>query len=153
MLTNLNFLGIVQCPNGPFIICYDCQYIVGARGTLQAHLQKTHNLPPRVSIALLAARPDLTKIAPKTTRQLPTPWPNGVVPIQGLPVFPGYKCPHCSLCTMSEEVVQRHQHKEHQDYSKASYNIVQLQSWFSTTHGSRGSQWWLVDTLGPAPPV
>ena len=50
MPANLDFLGIVQCPNGPFIICYDCRSVVGAHGALQTHLRKTHGLPPLKAI-------------------------------------------------------------------------------------------------------
>ncbi len=81
MLANLDFLGIVQCPNGPFIICYDCQCVIGAHSTLQAHLQKTHGLPPLLAAPLLAVRLDLTEITSKTAGQLPAPWPNSVMPV------------------------------------------------------------------------
>lgn len=153
MLANLNFLDIVQCPNGPFIICYDCQYVVGAYSTLVAHLQKTHSLLPRRATTLLDARLDLTKLLPTTLGRLPLPWPNGVAPVQGLPVFRGYSCLHCSLCTVNKDAMGRHQRKKHQDYSKASYDTVQLQTWFATRCGGPGVWFWKVDALGPAPPA
>jgi hypothetical protein len=152
MPANLDFLGIVQCPNGPFIICYHCQCIVGARGTLSTHLQKTHHLPPQQAAPLLAMRLDLTKLAPKTVGQLPLPWPHGIAPVRGLPVFPGYTCPHCSLCTVNKDTMRDHRHKEHQDYSKALYETVQLQTWFSN-HRGPGACWWQVDASGPAAPI
>lgn len=152
MLTNLDFLGIVQCLNGPFIICYDCWCVVGAHGTLLAHLQKTHRLPPCQAVPLLALRLDLAELAPRTIGQLPLPWPYGTVPVRGLPVFLGYSCPHCSLYTINKDTISYHQHKEHQDYSKASYETVQLQTWFSN-HSGPGACWWQVDASGPVPPV
>ena len=153
MLANLHFLDIVQCLNKPFIICYNYQCVVSAQSTMQVHLQKAHGLPPLLVVLLLATCLDLTKIASKTVGQLLASWPNGVMLVQGLLVFLGYQCPHCSLCIVSREVVQRHQHKEHQDYSKASYDTVQLQTQFSTNHGGPGIQWQQVDALGPAPLV
>ena len=126
---------------------------MGARGTLSAHLQKTHALPPQPAAPLLAARPDLTELVLKTLGQLPLPWPNGVIPVQGLPVLLGYSCPHCSLCTVNKDAIGRHRRKKHQDYSKASYETVQLQTWFSTSCGGPGVRFWKVDIFGPAPPA
>lgn len=107
--------------------------------------------PPSASqqaAPLLAIRLDLTELAPKTVGQLPLPWPPGIAPVRGLPVFPGYNCPHCSLCTVNKDAARHHRHKEHQDYSKASYEAVQLQTWFSN-HSGPGACWWRVDAFGP----
>jgi hypothetical protein len=80
MATNLDFLGIVQCPNSPFIICYSCSLVVGAREALSVHLNKAHKVVPSQVEALVAARPDIAQLVPQTLGRIPAPWPKDVMP-------------------------------------------------------------------------
>lgn len=157
MATNLDFLGIVQCPNGPFIICYSCGHVVGARGALSAHLNKTHKIVPSQAKILVAARPDIAQLVPKTFGCIPAPWPNDIMPAPGLKLFQGWECSLCEYKCLSQDHAKRHVRKGHPDSSQTAYRInylrpVVLQTWFQTSAGGWGV-WWRVSQTGPAPPI
>jgi hypothetical protein len=159
MAAHLDFLGVVQCPNGPFVICYACRYVVGVKGALSKHLRNEHELPPSKSAPLLAARSDVAELALKTLGRRPAPWPNDVQPAPGLPTFSGFECTICEYRCESKEHIRRHVGKRHQDLRGVSYQyymdavrVVQMQTWFRANNGGLGI-WWRVSRTGPMPPV
>jgi len=144
MLSNLDAFSVLQTTNGCFIWCHDCQHAV--RRTFIAHLERSHQTRdgPKFWL-LLDTRPDLKALVETRLQPLiPAPWPNGVRPVAGIPVEPGFQCLVCQHLRASEASIKRHLREKHNIGlgSRSSYRSVYLQTWFPTNDGGF---WWTVD--------
>ena len=100
MSQDLSDFGVVRCPNGPFIFCFECKTVVGAMGPFFLHLRgKPHNIVKSKLVELLQARPDLNAIVEASIKannhRLPEPWPDDVPPVANIQITQGYECLLC----------------------------------------------------------
>jgi hypothetical protein len=100
MLTNLDFIEVIQAPNGPFAFCCLCATVVAAnphktgkphlvtstQSLLYRHLKQHHPIDPTTFPDLLAVRPELITALENSRYQLPHPLPDGHPQIDGLKV-------------------------------------------------------------------
>ncbi|KAG2000762.1 hypothetical protein GB937_010862 [Aspergillus fischeri] len=94
-----------------------CQYAVSPT-TLICHLRdRHHSHPTAATVALCQAA---------LTEMLKRPWidpsqeagllpPPGAPPVEGLPVYQGYGCPHCPYVGRTARTLQDHRRRNHQE--------------------------------------
>ena len=166
MCTSLDFLDVVDLPNGPFVYCRPCTSIVAAnrqpirshhglaskQSRLYRHLDQHHDLAsPRQIPDWVAARPRLAEALANSRDQYPAPLPDQSPPFPGLQVFDRMECILCAgpevFRSMGEDSMRKHCRKSHGAGGVArpgaTYRRVPAQTWFPRWEGGAGV-WWLV---------
>lgn len=163
MLSNLDFLDVVEAPNGPFVFCRPCTTIVAAnphptgqdyplssvKSLLYRHLHKYHAAPKASSLPpLIAARPRLAEALHNSRHQMPLPLTDYSLPFPGLKIWDRLECKACSGPNPSrfscEDSMRKHLRAQHgKGEFRARFRIVPMQTWFPNHYGGMGI-WWFV---------
>jgi Orsellinic acid/F9775 biosynthesis cluster protein D len=150
MLPNLDAFSVLRTANGEFPWCHLCEHAV--KGSFLFHLQRSHSTTDSPELRkLLETRPDLKVIVETQLKPpMPAPWPNGVRPIAGIKVQPGYKCLICGHLRSSKENMSRHiKHLHDIQGDKSIYRqYTPMQTWFPNSNGGNGV-WWTVNYEAP----
>lgn len=134
------------------LICRQCQAAVsGAKPTLSRHLHNKHGMGHKEYKPLIEAVSTLSCCEDKD--QFPDPL-DDTPPIEGLRIYPGYRCKHCKdYKSRSEDIIKKHVFNNHPSFRmcrEEAYESVSLQTW-SIVWSTR--YWTVIDPDGVIPPV
>jgi len=134
------FPGLIQhYPDYRVLYCKPCHAVV-LPTALPRHLQQYHDISIAQRRLLEHYCQSLELNATGKDTQLPA---DQSLPLQPLPIRPGYSCRKCRFLTISKSIMRRHVNRAHQLSYLActdNYCSVQLQTWFP----SRTAKYWVV---------
>ena len=141
------FPGLIRhLPEFQVLYCLGCKSVCFP-ARLEVHLCKFHKALPAAGRKLVAQYCRSLDVAKASTNTRPTS--NYTLPLNLLPILPGYSCIHCLFLTTNRTTMRKHVNKAHQLFRHAcsiAYTTAQLQTWFTDTraqywcygHGTQG---------------
>ncbi|KFX94895.1 hypothetical protein O988_06093 [Pseudogymnoascus sp. VKM F-3808] len=170
MDANIDFLQVVQDPNGPFVLCTTCRCVIGVnphpkshvdpkktihrrQSLLFRHLKTKHSLYKwQIAADLALAWPNIIAALENGRREYPTGQPNGAPKDERLRLHHIYQCQLCSYCRQSKTYTLLHVKTAHKGlkYRVHGYACILAQTYFDYVNSAIGV-WWQVDLIPRLP--